>query len=351
MKLLIVDDEIWSRQLIKKVIHWADYGFNEINEAANGEEAIHILEKQPITLIITDMHMPKVDGAELLQYVRTKEYQTEIIVMSGYEDYKYFHEALKTKAIDYLLKPVVKSELIQAVERAVDMITENQSYQYIEEILRREDLKSELNKYYEIKNILYKSLITGDEQKLLIELEHLDDLLNTKEMSQQLSQFIFTDVYRFVFRLQKEYMLENTIGYDAKSFNLVILQKSLMLLLKEIINKEVYKKVQVLDVQKYIDNHFTESITLSDIADIYHVSKEHLSRLFKNSVGVSVQQYITKKKIEYGKRLLKKYKTLSVSTISVMLGYIDLQYFYRVFKKETGITPIQFRNNDINIIQ
>lgn len=351
MRLLIVDDELWSRQLIKKVIHWNDYGFNELSEATNGEEAITLLEKYPFSLIITDMRMPKVDGAQLLQYVREHDYSCEIIVMSGYEDYKYLHEALKTKAIDYLLKPVVKAELVSAVKRATDIIKENQSYEYIEEILRNEDLKFELNKYYELKNIIYKALITVDEKKLLTELDQLEDLIKSKEMNNQLSEFIYTDMHRFLIRLEDEYYLEGAINHNYSAFNFTSLQKSLLMMMQAIIDKDVYKKVQILDVQKYIDNHFTESITLADIADIYHVSKEHLSRLFKKQVGMSVQQYITNKKITYAKRLLKKHQALSISTVSVMSGYIDVQYFYRVFKKETMLTPIQFRDKNINIIQ
>lgn len=350
MKLLIVDDELWSRQLIKKVIDWNTYGVTEIVEATNGEEAITILNKESIALIITDMRMPKVDGAQLLQHVRTHNYQTEIIVMSGYEDYKYLHEALKTKAIDYLLKPIVKTEITQAVERAIDIIRENRSYQYIEEILRYEDLKAELNKYYEIKNLLYKSLIMTDEKKQFIELNRLDKLLSSQKVNEQLSRFIYTDMYRFIFRLQREYKIDNNTVNHSSNSTFEDIQDKVLSIAQEIINKEVYKKIQILDVQKYIDNHFTESITLSDIADIYHVSKEHLSRLFKKDVGISVQQYITNKKIAYGKQLLKRHKTISVSTISVMLGYLDIQYFYRVFKKETGTTPVVYRNNNINIV-
>lgn len=350
MQVLIVDDEVWSRQLIKKVVDWTSLGFTEVYEASNGKEAISILEDKPIALTITDMRMPNLDGADLMKHIRSKDYQTEIIVMSGYEDYNYLHEALKTKAIDYLLKPIVKSELLQAVERAIDIILENQGYKHIEEVLQNEDLKFELNKYYEIKNLLYKALIVCDQKKLILQLDRLETLLR-KENQNPLFDYMMIDMSRFIARLYKEYKMkefdQETI--DKQSFD--DMQERLFKIMDVIVNKEVYKKVQILDVQTYIDAHYTESITLADIAEIFHVSKEHLSRLFKKQVGTSVQQYITNKKIAYAKYLMKKHSSLSISTVSVMSGYIDLQYFYRVFKKETGLTPVKYKSMNINIIQ
>ncbi len=118
--------------------------------------------------------------------------------------------------------------------------------------------------------------------------------------------------------------------------------------IKDITLKE---KIDILDIQKYIDNHFYETINLVDIAKKYHVSKEHLSRIFKKEVGVSVQNYIIEKRIEYAKRLLMRNGLLSIKTISIMSGYLDLQYFYRVFKRKVGVTPSDYRTSNINIIQ
>lgn len=350
MRVLIVDDELWSRQLIKKVLDWSSLGFKEVLEASNGEEAVALLKDKQISLTITDMRMPKMDGADLMKYIRNNDCQTEIIVMSGYEDYNYLHEALKTKAIDYLLKPVVKSELNLAVSRAIDIIRENQSYEHIEEILRNEDLKVELNKYYEVKNLLFKALIVCEQKKLIHQLERLEALF-VKEDKSPLYDFMKIDMSRFITRLQKEYSLDLDKENSSDPYVLKDMQKDLLQIMDAIVHKEVYKKVQILDVQTYIDAHYTESITLADVADTFHVSKEHLSRLFKKQVGVSVQHYITNKKIDYAKRLMKKHPSLSVSTVSVMSGYIDLQYFYRVFKKETGLTPIEYKTDNINIIQ
>lgn len=351
MRLLIVDDEVWSRQLIKNILKWDEYGFNEIYEAGNGEEAITILEKRQINLIITDMRMPKIDGALLLQYLRDRGYDSEVIVMSGYEDYKYLHEALKTKAIDYLLKPVIKHELISAVQTGIERISENQSYQYIEEILRRDDLKNDFNKYYEVKNRIFKSLINIDEKELVLAIELLEKLFLEIKINDNLVQYIFSDLQRFTSKLYRDYNIDGFTVVTSDNPKIERIISSIMHISKTIKESLIPKKIDVFSVQKYIDNHFSETISLADIAVIFHVSKEYLSRLFKKEVGVSVQNYVTDKRIEYSKRLLVRHSSLSISTVCIMSGYRDLQYFYRVFKKRTCSTPIEYRNSNINIIQ
>lgn len=351
MKLLIVDDEIWSRQLIKNILKWHEYGFDEIYEAGNGEEAITLLKQKQINLIITDMRMPKIDGALLLQHLRDSGYDSEVIVMSGYEDYKYLHEALKTKAIDYLLKPVVKKELISAVETGIERIVENQSYQYIEDILRRDDLKNDFNRYYLIKNHIFKSLITFEEKELIQSIDTLEKFFLDIETNDNLVQYIFSDLKRFTKKLYKDYNIKGFADISNDHHKIETIITRIMHISKIINETSVLKKIDVFAVQKYIDNYFSEAISLADIAAIFHVSKEYLSRLFKKEVGVSVQNYVTDKRIEYSKRLLSRHSSLSVTTISIMSGYSDLQYFYRVFKKRTNLTPIEYRECNINIIQ
>ncbi len=349
MRLLIVDDEIWSRQLIKKVLPWIEYGFNEIIEASNGLEAIKVYKSKQIDLTITDMRMPGLDGAQLLQYIRSNDYNTEVIVMSGYEDYKYLHEALKTKAIDYLLKPVVKQDLIKAVRTGIDKINENLNYTYIEELLQREDLKHEFNKYYEIKNSIFKGLVTSNEVELLMSIEKFEQECFQTEVSNSITKYILSDMTRFIQKINKDYIITEQTIIQTQFQSFAEIKDSILIISEMIKDSSTYKKIDVLEVQKYIDNHFTEAISLSDIADMFHISKEYLSRLFKKEVGDSVQNYVLDRRINYSKKLLKRHQTLSISTISVMSGYTDIQYYYRVFKKRTGNTPLEYRNTGISI--
>jgi len=346
MRLLIVDDEMWSRQLIKNVLPWDNYGFDEILEASNGEEAIKIYEAHAIDLTITDMRMPGIDGAMLLQYLRENDNQTEVIVMSGYEDYKYLHEALKTKAIDYLLKPVVREDLHRAVSKGIQRINENESYIFIEEIMRKDDLKHDFHSYYEYKSKLFNFMNESKEIDFLRTLDSIDIEYFMKELNPSLKGYVSSDLSRLIVKLETENNIINQ-KHDMSEINEI--RTRFMNIFYIMRDTKLNTKISILEIQKYIDNHYTEVITLANIADRYYISKEHLSRRFKKEVGINMQQYITNKKMEYAKRLFRRYETLSISGVSVMAGYLDLQYFYRVFKKYTGYTPVQYKS-EISIL-
>lgn len=350
MRLLIVDDEMWSRKLIRKLLPWDDYGIDSIYEAEDGSQALDIINKHDIDLLITDMRMPGVDGAMLLQTIHDSNINIEVIVMSGYEDYKYLHSALKTKAIDYLLKPVVKEELHTAVMTGISKTLKKDSHKYIEEILLREDLRNELNRYYELKNTIIKAITSYNKKDILGFMDILEEEFFSSKANPNFTNYIMMDLKRSISDLEKENGIERIVEIIPSLKNLSDRMLVVSNKLDESTNKE---KVSVLKIQRYIEKHLDENISLSDIADRFYVSKEHLSRLFKKEVGVSVQNYITDKKIEYAKSLLRNYKMITISNIPSMCGYNDLHYFYRIFKKVTGETPVEYRsryqNNTNNI--
>ena len=84
-----------------------------------------------------------------------------------------------------------------------------------------------------------------------------------------------------------------------------------------------------------------EAVLLSDLAQQVGLSKHHLARLFRESVGVSPAQYATKCRIERAKQLLSGDETLT--EIAVTVGYASLSAFSRAYKNLEGISPSEFR--------
>lgn len=92
----------------------------------------------------------------------------------------------------------------------------------------------------------------------------------------------------------------------------------------------------------YIDHHYNEAISTSSIAGYFYVSPAHLSRAFRSAFGVTITDYIHTVRIEHAKHLLSV-TSASVSSIALNVGYPDVNYFSRMFKTQTGITPTHFR--------
>jgi AraC-like DNA-binding protein len=96
----------------------------------------------------------------------------------------------------------------------------------------------------------------------------------------------------------------------------------------------------------YIRRHITTNVSLHDISDYLYVSKEHLSRQFKQETGYTVTQYINRSKVIEAKKLLRE-RTQTILDISTMLGFANSSHFSKVFKESEGITPKQFQKNHL----
>ncbi len=98
----------------------------------------------------------------------------------------------------------------------------------------------------------------------------------------------------------------------------------------------------VSPIKKYMDDNLFKDISLNDISNRFFISPQHLIRLFKAVTGHAPKQYITLRKIEKAKEMLQN-TSLKIDQISDSLGYSNIHYFYRMFKKATNQTPLQFR--------
>ena len=98
---------------------------------------------------------------------------------------------------------------------------------------------------------------------------------------------------------------------------------------------------------RYMQEHLSEEISLSVLADEFHLNPQYISQLFKNEIGVGFLAYLTNIRMEKAKKLLLS-TALSVTEISSRVGYGDYRVFTKVFKKTEGITPSQFRREFLN---
>ena len=106
------------------------------------------------------------------------------------------------------------------------------------------------------------------------------------------------------------------------------------------IKKEEVSSSIIPDVLEYINNHFCEKLTLSEIADEFFVSKYYLSHAFNNAVGTSVHRYIVLKRLIHAKQMLLS--GIRSTTAATNCGFNDYAGFYRAFTAEYGVTPTEF---------
>lgn len=121
LKVLLVDDEPFIRKGLATLIDWETEGYYIAGEASNGLSAIELLKHNDYDLIISDIKMPEIDGIELITYVRDNKISSaKFIILSGFYDFQYAKTAIQYNCCDYILKPIVKEELLVAVRKIME---------------------------------------------------------------------------------------------------------------------------------------------------------------------------------------------------------------------------------------
>lgn len=98
----------------------------------------------------------------------------------------------------------------------------------------------------------------------------------------------------------------------------------------------------ITGITRYIQEHLEQEVSLSVLAEEFHLNSQYISQLFKNEIGVGFMAHLTNVRMEKAKKLLIS-TSLSIAEIADRVGCGDYRVFTKVFKKTEGITPSQYR--------
>lgn len=116
--ILVVDDEKDTCLLLRQVLEKEGY---IIDSANSGVEALNILTKKKINLVITDLNMPEMDGLALIREARKLKTNTKFIMMTAYGEIETYLDAINMGVFDYLNKPMEISDIRNAVKKALQV--------------------------------------------------------------------------------------------------------------------------------------------------------------------------------------------------------------------------------------
>jgi two-component system LytT family response regulator len=159
MTAIIVDDEKHCREVMEHLLHKHCSDVKLLANCASGALALTVLEKETPDILFLDIEMPGMNGFELLQKFQHPDF--EIVFTTAYNEYAI--KAIKHSALDYLLKPVDKDELIQTVQRAKEHKTQKAS-QRVDSLLEMLNLKKN-NKRFAVPTL--EGLIMVDSETIL----------------------------------------------------------------------------------------------------------------------------------------------------------------------------------------
>ena len=252
---LIVEDESLMREYLMMNLNNIHNQWVAAACARDGIEATALLNEQHFDLVITDIKMPRMGGLELATHISSNIPNTDIILLTGYDEFNFARTAIRIGVADYLLKPLRDGELHSILGR----------------------LASKRN----------NSDMNGD---------------LTKNITLQSQAAVKSDVV-------------------AGNPNILIQR-----------------------VRNYIERHYCEQISLSEVADLMDVNPTYLSSIFESEQGESYSKYVLRLRIERAALLLRTHPVGNISDIATDVGYLSAKHFISVFKKYYGMTPSEFRS-------
>lgn len=401
-KLMIADDEALERQALRHFIEHSKAEIGEILECANGIDAVKTALLEQPDICILDIKMPGLTGLEAMEQIRAVNKNCKVIFSTAYSYFDYAVKALQAGALDFMVKPVKKEKLIQVVNKAIDELDAErnlEAYQskitdltyVLEKRILRELIMGQTDEetlwffdamgikeaYGCIFFVRFQREISEEEKSRLSKLlrgdltaagythllyvhrKSIDCMIfsKTKELMENIGKHAES-----IFRYALESMqIPNQIGIGSWEEDLMQMEFS-YLCAKEAVGEYVTaerreeivvveasseddKKVlpsEITFICNYINENYSEKITLNSIADSVGFSKYYISRLFKQHMGVTIIDYLIKVRLDKAKELLGKGE-YSIKQISFMVGYSDPNYFTWSFKKYLGISPIKYR--------
>ena len=116
--ILVIDDEVAVNNNIRKIL--AKKGYH-VDQAVTKQEAMEKIDKHPYKLVLLDLKIPEVKGLELLHYIRDKQPDTMVVIITGYASIETAVETARLGAVDYLAKPFTPDEIRGVTENAIQL--------------------------------------------------------------------------------------------------------------------------------------------------------------------------------------------------------------------------------------
>ena len=149
-RVIIIEDEFLTRKGLIQTIPWLEHGCEVVGEASDGQEGIELALQANPDIVITDIHMPGMDGLTLIETLKN-QISCEFIIFSGYGQFEYAKKALDLGVRGYLLKPVDDDEFFRVLDETIQVIHRKRHYSKLMEQIDAPEAKVHafLEKYLE----------------------------------------------------------------------------------------------------------------------------------------------------------------------------------------------------------
>lgn len=393
-KVLLVDDEPVIRDGLRVIVDWTAIGFEVVAAVCDGEQALAWLDVNEADLLVTDVKMPKVNGIELVGELRKTNSHLRVIVISGYDEFEYVRAMTPLGIENYLLKPINETEFECTLQNiAGKLLREKRSKAMVEldeNLIRQNIINRWLYGTIGEQELSDRALFLGFD---LDGAPYCPVMFRFPKDAVPVSRQISNDIFKTCQHILNDWPLCYCAqNYDGETLALFSgWNETAMILLARCVKTvgstydmdllvavgqhvELYwqvaqsfqvarKQAVLLDIQKYLGadqqnledkspfsvrlaqyvlEHFREEISLKQIAIHFKGNAAYIGQIFKRDMGKSFVEYLKSIRLEKAKYLLRTTEK-STCDIAQIVGFTNPNYFFTIFKKETGISPTAYR--------
>ncbi|MBA4603257.1 helix-turn-helix domain-containing protein [Thermoactinomyces mirandus] len=330
IKVLLADDENLEREAFKCILDELGGEVSLIGEATDGKMAIKLAEDLEPDVIFMDVNMPGVKGTDAAKLIRKNHLDQAIYLMYYYSDLD--AEKISQYADGIISKPVrpddVQSKIFAYKSRnEVKLFSRGGLLEQLLRQIHKENFRESKKRL----NSLMDHLLEIDQE--LAKLNHTIEIIGGSMLkiceAKGIEKFIPETNWK-----------DGLTIYNAKGR----LESLLTSIFQAILSQgPVSTQSEIQTILNYIEMHYMDGVSLEEVADFVHLSPHYVSRLFKKEVQTTFINYVTDRRIEHAKEMLKN-TSLPVVNIAMKLSFQEHTYFSKVFKKTVGLTPTEYRN-------
>lgn len=199
-RIAILEDEIWISTLIRTFVQKNFHQVELIGECQNGRDALQLIDREHPDIALVDINVPLLNGLDVIAEASRRNIGCKFVIITGYKDFEYVHQALKSGVSDYLLKPVEESELCTVLRRIMLELEQEQNKQ------RTIATSSRLLHMHFLKNLMFQDKYEGL------------DVWDLSQYNLHFAEHLFCcSIFKIVHQ-QLNYILPHTLDAFMKTF-------------------------------------------------------------------------------------------------------------------------------------
>ncbi len=328
-RAVLVDDEVWALRGLQGVVDWDSFGFEIVGTFTDSVEALSKIKELSPDILFTDIRMPDLDGMELIEKVKNIIPGIFFVIVSAYRDFEIAKKALKNEVSDYLLKPLDKEEVKNALKSIHERLSAQQKKDF--NILDYDLSDSKNLSNPEVERTLSSINYTQDSH-ILISSSPCDGFR------------IHLKGYPYVYIVSGSVSLSDNALTGQSTLGLTISCMSEKL--KEACMSydggfSFSSNEQTSKIQAYLYENLSQKLSMEDVAGAFFLSKSYIFELFREYSDTSAMNFLKSVRLNKAARLLKSTQR-NVGSIAEEVGFDDLSYFSKTFKAKYGVSPEQY---------